>query len=247
VFWRLQIEFDLRKPLMGYFSSLRLPTFPRQEKQNQPVTRLGGKLFSMTGMEVRPRWFREFESNDMAYVDWQTFKKVIRDVERNFNSLGRHVEETRSIAESLEIDRHTRAAYDLLARIHSQARNYTNLVMVVGYAGILTLWSQLGDKLPHLIFLISGALLVISLLGFVSHEIFKMLDEHVALRRAAKSLEGMESQEERIKKFNEALNNSDAKSAKWWLLFFVPTLVTGVSAALILMGFFVWGIVNKVA
>ncbi|MBN0315103.1 hypothetical protein JTM73_33150, partial [Pseudomonas aeruginosa] len=60
-------------------------------------------------------------------------------------------------------------------KLMTQASNYTNLIMVAGYAGLFGLWSTLVGRLPQWLYALCGLLALLSLLLFVSWEIIKMV------------------------------------------------------------------------
>ena len=65
--------------------------------------------------------------------------------------------------------------------------NYTQIIMVLGYGGFLTLWSMTYERVPTAIFGICGALLVLSLLAFILSELW-MAWGYVRLAARAKAM-----------------------------------------------------------
>ncbi|MFU4332516.1 hypothetical protein ACM726_29895, partial [Pseudomonas aeruginosa] len=70
------------------------------------------------------------------------------------------------------------------------AFNYTNLILVAGYAGFFAFWSTLSEKVPTLLFSITGLLILISLVLFISWELIKMCWGALYMRKVDRILAG---------------------------------------------------------
>jgi hypothetical protein len=167
-----------------------------------------------------------------------------REVERNIRELGEHVNRLSRRQAEHDHDRQLQAAHDLVAKIYSQSISYTNLIMVVGYAGLLTLWSKLKPDLPPALFSLTGLLIGLSLVLFISWELVKMVGGHLKIRRLQKSLEGAKPGPGTIARFQNELQGYEAGWAKLWPWFFIPTLISGIGASLLLLGFFGWKLIE---
>ncbi|WP_070988900.1 hypothetical protein [Halofilum ochraceum] len=144
----------------------------------------------------------------------------------------------------MDEDKNLRAAHELIATLHSQSVSYTNLIMVVGYAGFLTLWSKLKPDLPPILFSTTGLLIGTSILLFIVWELVKMVGGQMELRRLRSSLVGSQSPPEAIQRFHYQLQKYGTGWVNLWLWFFVPTLATGIAAALALLGFFAFKLIE---
>lgn len=138
----------------------------------------------------------------------------------------------------MDEDKNLRAAHELIATLHSQSVSYTNLIMVVGYAGLLTLWSKLKPDLPPMLFSITGLLIGVSILLFIVWEVIKMVGGQREVRRLRGALVGSQSGSAAIQRFQYQLQKYGTGWANLWLWFFVPTLASGIVATLALLGFF---------
>lgn len=167
-----------------------------------------------------------------------------REVERNIRELGVHVNRLDRRQAEHDHDRQVQAAHDLIAKIYSQSISYTNLIMVVGYAGLLTLWSKLEPELPPALFSLTGLLIGLSLVLFISWELVKMVGGHLKIRRLQKSLEDAKPGLGTITRFQNELKGHEVGWVKLWLWFFIPTLISGFGASLVLLSFFGWKLIE---
>lgn len=70
---------------------------------------------------------------------------------------------------------------EMLAELFSQARAYTNVVIVAGYAGAFAIWNFLSERLTPATGLSVGLLLCISLATYVAWEIYAMVQKQVSM------------------------------------------------------------------
>lgn len=72
-----------------------------------------------------------------------------RDVVDAVNGMAEEIAEIRKFQEACERDRDIGTLMQLNEKLMTQASNYTNLIMVAGYAGLFGLWSTLVGRLPQ--------------------------------------------------------------------------------------------------
>ena len=78
---------------------------------------------------------------------------------------------------------------EMLADTFSQARSYTNIIMVAGYAGIFALWNAITKELTPETNLGVGILVAVSITTFVGWEIFGLAQRFAAMSSMRRSLD----------------------------------------------------------
>lgn len=78
---------------------------------------------------------------------------------------------------------------EMLADTFSQARSYTNVILVAGYAGIFALWNAITKELTPATNLGVGLLVAISISTFVGWEIFGLAQRFAAMSSMRRSLD----------------------------------------------------------
>lgn len=130
-----------------------------------------------------------------------------------------------------------RNAKELLAHTYASANSYTNLIIAAGYVGFFTLWSSLIDKISMWAIASSGALILASLLMFISFELYKMVSKALAMKRLHSKLHNPHANT--LSDLQHIEREYALKQAKIWIWFLVPIVTTGLSAGLILLTVFV--------
>ncbi len=64
---------------------------------------------------------------------------------------------------------------ELNAKLFEKAQAYTNVIILAGYAGAFTVWSSTKQSLSAKANIVIAGLLAFSLLAFVCHEIYGMI------------------------------------------------------------------------
>lgn len=135
------------------------------------------------------------------------------------------------------MDKQIEAIQQLNEKLLSHSMNYTNLVLVAGYAGFFAFWSTLTDKVPKWLFALSGFLILLSLTLFIVWEITKMVWQAIQMRTVSETLEGQRGPHV-VAQYEAAYATYQKKVTRVWVFFLVPTVVSGLGAALLLMGYF---------
>lgn len=135
------------------------------------------------------------------------------------------------------VDKQIEAFIQLNEKMMSNATNYTNLIMVAGYAGFFAFWSTLTGKIPAWWFSACGLLITLSLTLFISWELIKMFWSAKHMRRT-QSILAKSRKTNVIAEYEKAFQEFSEKSQKVWMLFLIPCVATGVLAAVMLIAFF---------
>lgn len=165
------------------------------------------------------------------------------------NAMAQEIAEIRKFQQECERDKEIGALMQLNEKLMTQATNYTNLVMLAGYAGFFGLWSSLVGRLPDWLYAVSGLLALLSLFLFVSWEIIKMVWGSLHMRRTNDMITKPVRGAKPLDLFIAASSLHGVRVHKVWLWFLIPTVAFGIAAALLLVGFFaiqVWQSLNLV-
>jgi len=160
-------------------------------------------------------------------------KRIVRE----HNKLVTHVNKLSKEQTRMLNHESIRNAKELLAHTYASANSYTNLIIVAGYVGFFTLWSSLIDRLSMWAIASSGALILASLLTFISFELYKMVSKALAMKRLHSKLHNPHANT--LSDLQHIERVYALKQAKIWIWFLVPIVTTGLSAGLILLTFFV--------
>lgn len=133
--------------------------------------------------------------------------------------------------------------------MHSLASGYDQVVIVAGYAAFLTVWAQTAPHLARSVVLLSGALIGISLVLFVSFHVLQMaVRSHSAI---ALGIQLRKVNPTPIDQLQVYITNQQkaAKSSSIilvvWPFVFYPAVITGIGAALLISGSAFWSVVSS--
>lgn len=157
-----------------------------------------------------------------------------RDMHRVVDGLAREVEEMK---QQQIVEKQISALIQLNEKLMNNASAYTNLIMVAGYAGYFAFWSTLSGKIPTWLFNACGLAITLSLTLFITWEIVKMFwsAKHM---QATQAILSKEPHPNVITEFEKAFQDFNVRSQKIWIVFLVPTVVSGTTAACLLVGYF---------
>lgn len=116
-----------------------------------------------------------------------------------------------------------------MASLRDQEQHYVQLILLVGYAGVFTLWVQTRGEMSNWMFASTGALITLSLLSFVGFELYKAF----TVGRRLSTITEKDDLEAEYNKSVERVN-------KYWFASFVVSAVSGVTAGLSLLLWFVY-------
>ena len=160
-------------------------------------------------------------------------------VRETVNALSDEIAEIKKFQQNCERDKDVALAMQLNEKMMTHATNYTNLILVAGYAGFFGFWSTIVSRLPQWVYAISGLLALVSLLVFVSWEITKMVLSYRRLNGNNETIKQIKRGDRPLLMLEAAMNVHSMRMNKLWKWFLIPTVTTGVSAALLLLGTFV--------
>lgn len=135
------------------------------------------------------------------------------------------------------VDKQIDAMIQLNEKLMSNSSNYTNLIMVAGYAGFFAFWSTLTGKIPAMLFSACGLLITLSLTLFIGWEIIKMFWSAKHMRRTQAIL-AQSRRPATVADYEKAIQQFNVEAHKVWMMFLIPSVITGVLAAVMLVGFF---------
>ncbi len=125
---------------------------------------------------------------------------------------------------------------ELNARIYEKADSHNNVMMLAGYAGIFAIWGFVKDFLSKNASLWISILLGFSLLLFVLFELISMyMRSRPALKFAKLPISNAEEYLAALPAFQSDMNRQVLAAVFVWRLLFYPTVLAGLSAAILLM------------
>ncbi|MGY2137806.1 hypothetical protein ACW9I8_14480 [Pseudomonas reactans] len=153
------------------------------------------------------------------------------------NTHAREIQELQKFQLRLERDKETDLLVQLNEKQMAGASNYTNLILVAGYAGLFGFWSTLSPKLPPMLYALCGLLGLLSLMLFISWEIIKMIWGNIHMARTNVMIEKVGGPK-LLQLFLASTKKFQIRSQRAWWFFLVPSLLSGLAAGFILIGFF---------
>ncbi|HFL7940781.1 TPA: hypothetical protein ACG5DM_003859 [Pseudomonas putida] len=163
--------------------------------------------------------------------EWERWS---RDIHRVVDGLVKEVEDMK---QQQIVEKQISAFIQLNEKLMNNANAYTNLIMVAGYAGYFAFWSTLAGKIPTWLFNTCGLAITLSLTLFITWEIVKMFwgAKHM---RATQAILAKRPHASVISEFEKAFQDFNARSQKVWIVFLVPTVISGITAGGLLIGYF---------
>ena len=121
--------------------------------------------------------------------------------------------------------------------VHAKGREYTNFIIAAGYAAYIALWTGVAKDLDPAARLLSGGLIAISLISFLTWEITKMVALMNEGGDLARALRTARTRAELAEEVQLAIDMEEARNIalhEFWPLPFYLSLVTGLVGALLL-------------
>lgn len=116
-----------------------------------------------------------------------------------------------------------------------KSTNYTNLIMITGYAGFFGLWNMMEGDLSPLYHSLTGLCFVFSLFFFVFSEVFGMREEYYRNKKYVETEKDGNIDSE-INKFNEIEKEFGDRNERVWKWHFYPAGTIGLLGVTILFG-----------
>lgn len=163
-------------------------------------------------------------------------------MENAVESVVTEINDIKRFQQDCERDKNIAMMMQMAEKQMTHSTSYTNLILVAGYAGYFAFWSTLVTKLPSWLYALSGLLALLSLLLFISWEVIKMTWGTVHLNRINKMIIKTVRGPNALQIIDAASSLQNVRINKLWLWFLVPTLMFGIGAGLLLLGYFAFEI-----
>lgn len=106
-------------------------------------------------------------------------RRIIDIQSKQIGGLGKAISDAAVKAQKTEMESNQRKVVDLMSEIQGKmidrAAAYTNLILIGGYAGIFTVWSNSKATLPMRANILVAGSVLLSLTVFIGFEIYKMI------------------------------------------------------------------------
>jgi len=116
----------------------------------------------------------------------------------------------------------------LSAENYSQAKSYTNLIIIAGYASYFAALNYCKSHLPPKLLLWSILFMSLSIILFVSHEVYGMISTTINLRKFQDALTDKEKYIQMLEELNKATDNERNRIGRIWSYCLYPTLIFSV-------------------
>lgn len=101
------------------------------------------------------------------------------EARRQIGGLAKAISQAAVEAQQKELEASQRKTVDVLSEMQGKmadkAAGYTNLILIGGYAGIFTVWSNMKATLPVKASILVASAILLSLTAFMGFEIYKMI------------------------------------------------------------------------
>lgn len=128
--------------------------------------------------------------------------------------------------------------FNLAVATYQKGREYTNFIIVAGYAAFFALWTDVAKDIDRESRLLSGGLLGLSLVLFIAWEIVKMATNAREGRLLSEAIWGASSRDDlanRSRNAERQINAADMFVHDLWPAIFIPTVLSGLVGALVLV------------
>jgi hypothetical protein len=130
-----------------------------------------------------------------------------------------------------------KALIEASSKAFEKAQAYTNVIIIAGYAGAFSLWSSTKAQLPNKANVIIALLLGFSMLVFVLHEIYGMIQRSIHFHKISPLINMQLPSDDFIKEF-EKLRSAEAKAElnnnPIWIASLLGTIPTALAAIALL-------------
>lgn len=136
------------------------------------------------------------------------------------------------------------AQKELLSEGFQRANAYTNLILGAGYAGFFAVWAFTRAELSTALIFWSAILVTISLLTFVSFEVFRTLYNGIAMLELSRAVEDEANFAIHLAAWKRKQQTRNIWLGNIWLPAFTMSAVSGFGGALILGYAFIRGLIR---
>jgi hypothetical protein len=123
----------------------------------------------------------------------------------------------------------------LLSESYSQAKSYTNLIIVAGYASYFTAINYCKEHITTTLFLWSIMLMGISITLFVSHEVYGMISNTINLRKLQDALSDKVNYIKNLEAYSKTAQEEKIRIGRIWSYHLYPTVIFAILSLLLFM------------
>lgn len=139
-------------------------------------------------------------------------RKAIQALAKDFGKISEGLRLQQQQAAQRQAEAAKREAIDSIVQIqgklYERATAYVNLILLGGFAGVFTVWTNTRDNLPAKANVCVGLALGLSLVAFISFEIYKMVLTAVDFMKAMKLIKSQSTPENFMKELDVLKTNS---------------------------------------
>ena len=154
-------------------------------------------------------------------------KKAQRGFEQQAAQINALQRQNQNLAHQIASQNSQSQAGQTMDELKRGEEHYSQIVMLAGYAGFFTLWTQTKSDMSLWMFASTGALISVSLFAFVCFELYKAWSMGRFYQRNPNA-------------YAHELNEKIARVNKHWHLVFILSAGTGVVAGMSLLFWFVY-------
>ena len=132
---------------------------------------------------------------------------------------------------------------DIQTKGFDRATAYTNLIMIGGYAGGFAIWNFTRDHLDDRAEVWAALLLTVSLAGFISFEIFKMIHSSRGLLKQRALLRKPMPPQQFIAEIQKLAQQEGRETTRLVMPIWIASLVLSAATALGAVGIFLWSFI----
>jgi len=136
---------------------------------------------------------------------------------------------------------------EVIANSYEHAKQYSNIIILGGYAGLFTLWNFTREYLVAWQALSTGVLILISLVIYISFELYGSWLRATQVNNQMKELKDAERLGEFPEEYGKAEMLRADRFMAIWHSFFFGAIAFALGAALILLFSFVYHLINAYA
>jgi hypothetical protein len=133
---------------------------------------------------------------------------------------------------------------EIILSSYEQAKSYSNIIMMGGYAGLFAIWSFTKSELERWQSMIVGLLAILSVLSFVLFEVYGVWLRSTQTFSLLRQLKEAENLGQFPSEYGKGEMKRTETMARVWPYLFFFTLGTGVVAGLILLWAFVSNLIT---
>ncbi len=119
---------------------------------------------------------------------------------------------------------------EFLENAYNRAMAYTNLIMIGGYAGFFALWGLTKEYLSKGQVFWSALLILISIVFFMSFEIYKMIHNGIVFQSLQKVIKDPEQFHTQIEIHNKKTTELAVRLGRIWIPVLIVAIGTGLGA-----------------